>query len=474
MRLEFGEFAFDSATREVLRGAEAVHLSPKAFQLLLMLIERRPAAISKQDLQSGLWPDTFVSEANLGVLVAEIRSALGDNAREPRFIRTVYGFGYAFCGDNEPVEEPAVPVQPKRRIPVAPSIAIAAVIAFAGVYGISRYTVRDAPAPNRARRPIDPRAREAWVKGCFFREKSTPDDVSTAMKYFKEAASRDPNYADAYVGIAKCYNELGFFAVLLPADAFPAARAAARKALDLDPSKADAYSTLAWCEALYDWDNASADRHFRKGLDVNPNDAEVHSQYSIFLAGVDRGDDAVRHVRRAIELAPASSVSRRQLPFVLYLGRHYDESIAQYKKVIELDPGDYGAYERLGDAYAAAGRDNDAFVMYQKWAAAAGMPEDTLNSLRNARQSGGMKAYWRKRLELENAEALDSGDVWPYRLASLSVRAGDVDGAFAWLERAFAEHASRMFFISVDPVFDPVRTDERYVALKRRINSVAD
>ena len=96
MRLCFGDFAFDSLARQLFRGPHLVHLSPKAFQLLQALVEARPNAVSKHDLQALVWPNTFVSDANLAVLIGEIRSALGDDPRKPRLIRTVYGFGYAF------------------------------------------------------------------------------------------------------------------------------------------------------------------------------------------------------------------------------------------------------------------------------------------------------------------------------------------------------------------------------------------
>src|ERR1700674_1041030 len=99
MRVQFGGFTLDSSTRELFRGVGPVHLSPKAFQLLLALIETRPKAISKADLHERLWPSTFVSEANLAGLIAEMRGALQDDAREPRFIRTIYGFGYSFSGE---------------------------------------------------------------------------------------------------------------------------------------------------------------------------------------------------------------------------------------------------------------------------------------------------------------------------------------------------------------------------------------
>jgi DNA-binding winged helix-turn-helix (wHTH) protein len=102
VRLRFGDLTFDAASRQLLRGAAEVHLTLKAFDLLRLLIDRRPSAVSKEEIQTHLWPTTFVSEANIPGLVTEIRTALGDTARTPRFIRTVHGFGYAFCGTVTP------------------------------------------------------------------------------------------------------------------------------------------------------------------------------------------------------------------------------------------------------------------------------------------------------------------------------------------------------------------------------------
>ena len=106
MRIRFGPFTLDLESRQLTTAGEEIHLEPKAFELLSALVLERPKALSKADLQERLWPGTFVAEANLSNLVAEIRAALGDPARAPQFVRTAHGFGYAFCGDAEPVTDP--------------------------------------------------------------------------------------------------------------------------------------------------------------------------------------------------------------------------------------------------------------------------------------------------------------------------------------------------------------------------------
>jgi len=111
--VRFGDFAVDSGSRQLLRGAEAVHVGPKAFELLEALLAKRPRALSKAELQNQLWPRTFVSESSLTSVVTELRTALGDQARQPRFVRTVYGFGYAFCGEATEVADPAPAATPR-------------------------------------------------------------------------------------------------------------------------------------------------------------------------------------------------------------------------------------------------------------------------------------------------------------------------------------------------------------------------
>lgn len=115
----FDDFAIDFGSRQLLRGGRAVHLGPKAFELLVLLFNARPRAFSKAQIQAHLWPRTFVSESSLTSLVNELRGTLGDSARRPRFIRTVYGFGYAFCGaatDTEEPVSPGVPSPPRLRL----------------------------------------------------------------------------------------------------------------------------------------------------------------------------------------------------------------------------------------------------------------------------------------------------------------------------------------------------------------------
>jgi DNA-binding winged helix-turn-helix (wHTH) protein len=149
VRLQLGEFTFDQDARQLLRAGKEVHVSPKAFELLKILVEHRPRALSKTELHQQLWPDTFVSDGNLASLVAEIREALDDNARTPRFIRTAQRFGYAFCGqvadvtDVAPAKDATVVywlLRDGKRIPLTPGENVLGRDAEGGI-GIDSVTV---------------------------------------------------------------------------------------------------------------------------------------------------------------------------------------------------------------------------------------------------------------------------------------------------------------------------------------------
>src|SRR5205814_7514392 len=132
-------------------------------------------------------------------------------------------------------------------------------------------------------------------------------------------------------------------------------------------------------------------------------------------------------------------------------------------------PNDVEAREGIADAYAAAGRDAEAFEAYQRWAGVAGYPQPVIEDLNRAYSHGGMAAYWHKRLEIEKIEQEETGDVFSYRMAALHARINQIDDAILWLERAYAERTNRLIFLRVDPVFDALHRDPRFQNLVRRV-----
>lgn len=464
MSLQFGEFTLDISRRQLLKGAEPVRLSPKAFHLLTLLVQEHPRALSKVDLHEQVWPDTFVTDGSLATLVAELRSALGDDRSQSRFIRTLHGFGYSFTADVSEAPATAPASAPPRRLPGRRSAAVACALAVAVL------SARSSPS---ARTDADDEARRDYTEGKQLVEHAVDDaeTLSRALVSFKKSAARSPAYADAWAGIAWCYAEMGFASILLPADAFPASRDAAVTALRLDPNLGDAYVSLADVESQYEWNQEKAEDHYRRALALGPSDSRAHSRYAFFLAVNGRFDEALPQANRAVELDPSAHAARNLAAWVLYLARKYEPAIREFRNALESDPDNPVLRENLADAYVAAGRDGEAFAAYQQWARLAGYAPEQITALDLAWHAGGMNAYWRQRIDIDRDEQLESGDVFPYRMALLYARAGDSDNAFDWLERAYEQRSNHLLRLATEPAFDSIRGDVRFRRMIDRVGT---
>jgi serine/threonine-protein kinase len=319
-------------------------------------------------------------------------------------------------------------------------------------------------------RPVDPAAHEAYLKGVYYWNKGrNPEYVSQEVEYFNEAIEKDPSYAAPYAGLADTYLAMGTYGMLLGEDAVRNARPAAMKAIELDPESAEAHAALGRMRALYDWDWAGAESELRRAIELNPNYAVGHQWYSLLLIAMGRVDEAVSESKRARELDPFSVTINESSAWLFYVAHRYDESIAQGRRTIELDPTFSPAYETVAMAYEAKGSADLAFAEYQKYAEVAGYDARTTAALKSAHDAGGMKGYLRKRLEMEQQEMKETGNVWPLQMAHFYARLGDRDQTFAWLEKAYAERHNRLYLLKADPVFDGLHSDPRFTDLLRRI-----
>ncbi|MDQ6803172.1 MAG: tetratricopeptide repeat protein [Acidobacteriota bacterium] len=459
MKLRFAEFTLDGSQRQLFKGVEAVRVSPKAFHLLTLLVQERPRALSKADLQQTLWSNTFVSDGSLATLVGELRSALGDDRRQSRFIRTLHGFGYSFTGEVSE-EAPAT----GRRVTPSKFAALACALAVALV------SARSVPS---GRSVVDDEARRAYAEGKQLIDYA-PDDAETlsrALVAFKRAATRAPDYADAWAGIAHCYAEMGFASILLPAEAFPSSRDAAVTALRLNSNLGDAYVSIADVESEYEWNREKAEEHYLRALSLSPGDSRAHMRYAFFLAVNRRFDEAVPHANRAVELNPSGHAGKNLAAWISYLARRYDTAIRDFRSALESDPDNAVLRENLADAYLAAGRAGEAFAVYQQWARLAGYAPEQIEALDRAWRTDGMTGYWRQRIAMEREEQLASGDVFSYRMALLYARAGDSDNAFEWLERAYEQRSNHLLRLAAEPAFDKLRGDVRFHRLMQRVEA---
>jgi TolB-like protein/Flp pilus assembly protein TadD len=210
-------------------------------------------------------------------------------------------------------------------------------------------------------------AHQLYLKGRFFWNKRTGNDLKKSIDYFEQAIAADPSYALAYAGLADGYVLLPGYSAGTPREYYPKAKSASKKALELDDTLAEAHTTLAMAIWNFDFDFAQANKEFQRAIELNPNYATAHQQYgNNTLSALGRFDDAIREGRRALELDPLSSVINSDLGAdYLYAGR-YDEAIAQYRKLLEMDPGYYFGHFLLGQALEMKGFRDAAIEEYRK------------------------------------------------------------------------------------------------------------
>jgi TolB-like protein/Tfp pilus assembly protein PilF len=312
-------------------------------------------------------------------------------------------------------------------------------------------------------------AYQLYLKGRFFWNKRTGQNLNKAAEYFNQAIAADPNYALAYVGLADAYVLMPLYGAGAPQDCYPKAKAAAKKALELDDASAEAHTSLAQVYCYYDLDYPQAIREYQRAIELNPNYATAHQWYgSSGLAALGQFDQAIAEVKRAIELDPLSLVINTDLGNTYYRARRFDEAIDQMRKTLEMDPGFYYAHWNLGSALAAKGALKPAIEEYQK-ARALNDDPSMLGLLGHAYAVSGNKTEAMKiRDQLEAISKQRYVSAYSFALVYLGL--GDKEEALRWLEKAYQDRAGdALRFVGVEPILDPLRGDPRFEALVQKV-----
>jgi TolB-like protein/Tfp pilus assembly protein PilF len=320
-----------------------------------------------------------------------------------------------------------------------------------------------------AKRPTaNPEAYELYLKGRFFWNKRTAADLRKAIEYFNQALDKDPSYALAYAGLTDAYLVLSQYGAASPADSFPQAKAAAKKAIDLDDTLAEAHTSLACSLAYYDFDFEQSLEEFQRAIELNPNYATAHHWLSNgVLSALGQFDRSIAEGKRAVELDPLSLVINTDLGQDFFYSRRYDEAIAQSRKTIEMDPRFYFAHWALGTALQLKGQLSEAVAEYSK---AVELNDDpsVLALLGQAYARAGQRDEAQKILVRLSEEA-KSRYVQPYSFALMYLALGDKERAIDEMERAYRERDANVAQIKVDPMLDDLRGNQRFEALVNRI-----
>ena len=312
----------------------------------------------------------------------------------------------------------------------------------------------------------DSEAYRLYLQGRFYWNKYTEAGFRKSIEYFTQATQKDPSYALAYAGMADAYAQLGF--ELDSRESIPKTREFATKALELDDTLAEAHVSAAAVKLLYDWDFPTGEKELKRAIELNPSYPDARHFYGHYLEVVKRTREAIQVTRQGVDLDPNSLIINSELAWAYYFDRQYNEAIKQSQKAIELDPNFPVSHVYLGMTYGKTGRYEDAIRELKKAVELDPSASQSLVELGYVYAVSGKKAEAEDLIRQLKLKVSKSGTD-SYLLAPIYAGLGDRDQALAWLEKAYAEHSLWMIFLNVDPDFDAVRTDPRFVALVRRV-----
>ena len=315
-------------------------------------------------------------------------------------------------------------------------------------------------------RPVNPDAHEAYLRGQYFLGKGTQQTISKAIDYFNQAIEKDAADARPYVGLANAYTALRSN-YLPPHDVMPKAKAAATKALQLDPTLAEAHVSMGGVLMFYEYDWPGAEKELKRAIDLSPNLAIAHDYHATYLAAIGRHDEAREEIRQAQELDPLSLMILGDAGWIYYLGRQYDRTIEVSRKAIDLEPNFWYPYTNLGLGYEKVGRFAEAVAALQK-----ARQLDSNSSIYE--MLAGAYAAWGKKDEAtrvlaELTERANQHYVCPYEVATIYAGLNDKESTLQWLEKGYQERADCMPWVRSDAKLDGLRGDPRFDDLVRRL-----
>jgi serine/threonine-protein kinase len=308
-----------------------------------------------------------------------------------------------------------------------------------------------------------------YLKGLYFWNRRTEEDIKKGIDFFHQAIENDPNFALAHAGLANSYVVLSAMGHILAEEAAPKARAAALKALEIDSTLGEAHTLLAQLSFTYDLDLTRADREFKRAIELNPGYATAHQWYADYWAALGKLENSLDEIKRAQELDPLSPVISYSLGEIKYFLGHYEEAIEQCHKTLEMFPDFFYTHVTLGSIYLQKEMFEEAITEFQQAKVLSGGRDSYIAGLGFAYSAYGDRD---KALgELEQLKELSSKKhIRPFVWAMIYTGLGEKNEAFKWLEMAYKDRNYHLFFIKVNPMFDSLRPDPRFKALLKKMN----
>jgi len=313
----------------------------------------------------------------------------------------------------------------------------------------------------------DPEAYQAYLKGRYYWNRRTAENIKKAIGQFKSATDRDPNYALAFVGLADCYGVLNEYAGAPSSETLPQAKAYAERALAIDGQLAEAHATLGLVNDG-SWQYADAEKEFKRAIELSPNYPTTYHWYSLLLKGLGRNDEAAAMIKRAQSLDPLSSVIAVNVSRMYQLQNNHEASIQNSLKLIELDPNFGPAYEYLALSYLKRGRNAEAIAAAEKAVELSNRSAISLADLGYVYALAGKRAEANEKIK-ELEEKYSRKEAIGQYLATVYVGLGDKDKAFEWLEKDFQARSAKLTEIRWQLQFDSLHDDPRFRDLLKRM-----
>jgi DNA-binding winged helix-turn-helix (wHTH) protein/Tfp pilus assembly protein PilF len=492
--VRFGVFEADLRAGELRRSGVKVRLQDLPFRALALLLTRPGEVITREQFRQALWPsDIFVDfEQGISSAVMRLRDALRDSADNPIFIETIDRRGYRWIGplrrveavpeelqENESPEKQATAAElPLRPSPWRMMVFALPVMAmlfaswiFRPGYRAAKANAKSSPAGARTlHQAANREAEDFYLKGRFYWNKRTPESLSRALEAFTQAIAHDPNYSDAYVGLADCYNLLREFSAMPGNEAYFKAFAAAKKAVELDPHSSEAHASLAFVTFWGMWDAADAEKEFRRAIELDPNNVKAHHWFATFLHALGRHDEALTEIDLARKLAPDSSSILADKGELLWGAGHHEQGLQLLKQLEAVEPDFISPHVYLRLAYFENGNYPNYFVELKKNAL---LTHDTAQSsvveaAAKGFAQGGELGLFAAQIS-EQKKLYEQGKLSPYYVAQTEARLGNKREAIRYLTICVQSHDEVVLNLIDDQGFISLHGDPAFKQLLAKI-----
>lgn len=487
--IRFGVFEADLRVGELRKNGIRIKIQELPFRTLKLLLSRPNEIVTREEFRQDLWPqDIFVDfDRGISSAIKRLRDALGDSADNPVFIETVDRRGYRWIA---PLRLPEAGLGEKREVPaevalppsssswrnlvfVLPVLALLfAVWIFSPSYRSAKAGVKSGPtaALNSLHGAVNREAEDYYLKGRFYWNKRTPESLNLAVDSFTQAIVHDPNYSDAYVGLADCYNLLREYTMMPANEAYPRALAAAKKAVELDDRSSAAHASLAFVSFFGMWDTGTADEEFRRAIDLDPNNANAHHWYATYLQSVHRYDESLNEIGRAQALDPNSSSILADKGMLLWRAGRREQGLSLLRQLEQADPDSASPHRYLRVAYLEMGEYADYLKEMKKEGPLR--HDASFSAIAEAAEKGfaahGAKGMFEGQLA-QQKEAYSQGKLSPYFIAATYSSLGNTDEAIKYLEACYDRHADETVNIATDPAFNNLHSIPAFQQLLAKV-----